>query len=170
MGRRKGPDEVFCTACGARIKEAAELCPECGVRNRPAGSAGSGAGASSSTDRTGAGTSTGAGTGTRKGQGAPTISDSWWYGVAICLGLWIVLLVGISAESGPVASATGGFFIMVAWIGLPLTAYYDMKYVRQHSEWQPSAGLWVLGLLVWLVNVVLAAIYLYRRHDVLDVP
>lgn len=33
MGRSKGADEVFCTACGARIKRAAEHCPHCGVPN-----------------------------------------------------------------------------------------------------------------------------------------
>ncbi|WP_273836134.1 hypothetical protein [Halococcus sp. PRR34] len=27
-----GPDEVYCTSCGATIKNQAEVCPECGVR------------------------------------------------------------------------------------------------------------------------------------------
>lgn len=31
-----GPDEVFCTECGEVIKERAEVCPECGVRQEPA--------------------------------------------------------------------------------------------------------------------------------------
>lgn len=30
-----GPDEVFCTECGSAIKERAEVCPECGVRQEP---------------------------------------------------------------------------------------------------------------------------------------
>lgn len=29
-----GPDEVFCTECGSAIKERAEICPECGVRQK----------------------------------------------------------------------------------------------------------------------------------------
>jgi len=28
----KGPDEKFCSECGARIRRAAEICPKCGVR------------------------------------------------------------------------------------------------------------------------------------------
>lgn len=32
---QRGPDEVFCTECGAVIKERAEICPECGVRQQP---------------------------------------------------------------------------------------------------------------------------------------
>ncbi|WP_255149353.1 zinc ribbon domain-containing protein [Halorarius halobius] len=30
----RGPDEVFCRNCGAVISEEAEICPECGVRQR----------------------------------------------------------------------------------------------------------------------------------------
>lgn len=33
MGREKGADEVFCRSCGSAIKESAEICPECGVKN-----------------------------------------------------------------------------------------------------------------------------------------
>lgn len=29
-----GPDEVYCTSCGEVIKEEAEVCPECGVRQK----------------------------------------------------------------------------------------------------------------------------------------
>lgn len=33
MPTDKKPDEVFCRSCGEPIKEEAEICPECGVRN-----------------------------------------------------------------------------------------------------------------------------------------
>lgn len=29
-----GPDEVYCTSCGKVIKEEAEVCPNCGVRQK----------------------------------------------------------------------------------------------------------------------------------------
>jgi TM2 domain-containing membrane protein YozV/ribosomal protein L40E len=32
--RERGPDEVYCRDCGAIISENAEICPECGVRQR----------------------------------------------------------------------------------------------------------------------------------------
>lgn len=32
--RERGPDEAFCRDCGAVISRAAEICPECGVRQR----------------------------------------------------------------------------------------------------------------------------------------
>lgn len=32
----KSSDEKFCQSCGAVIKKDAEICPKCGVRNKPA--------------------------------------------------------------------------------------------------------------------------------------
>jgi TM2 domain-containing membrane protein YozV len=34
--REKGPDEAFCSSCGAIIKKEAEICPKCGVRQKAA--------------------------------------------------------------------------------------------------------------------------------------
>lgn len=31
----KAPDEKFCSSCGSIIKEKAEICPKCGVRQLP---------------------------------------------------------------------------------------------------------------------------------------
>lgn len=38
--RARGPDEVFCRHCGAVISREAEICPECGVRQRDPPSSG----------------------------------------------------------------------------------------------------------------------------------
>ena len=38
--RTPGPDEVYCRDCGSIIKERAEICPECGVRQRSGGLSG----------------------------------------------------------------------------------------------------------------------------------
>jgi len=35
-----GPAEQYCSSCGAIIKREAEICPECGVRNRGVGDTG----------------------------------------------------------------------------------------------------------------------------------
>ncbi|WP_430504228.1 NINE protein [Haloparvum sp. PAK95] len=34
-GRSLAPDEQYCPSCGEPIKKAAEICPECGVRQQP---------------------------------------------------------------------------------------------------------------------------------------
>ena len=36
-----GADEQYCSSCGEIIKKEAEICPECGVRQKPAAGAGS---------------------------------------------------------------------------------------------------------------------------------
>lgn len=156
MGRQKAADEVFCTSCGAAIKEQAELCPECGVRNE---------------NRSGGGhrsTSTGRGR-SEPARTEPSVSDSWWYAVAGFAGLWVLLLALVGNEPAG-SGAFLGFLVLLAWFGLPMAAYYDMQYVRSRSRWRPSVGLWVLGFLVWFLNVPLAAIYLYRRHETVGVP
>jgi uncharacterized membrane protein YhaH (DUF805 family) len=33
--QQKGIDEVYCSSCGAIIKKEAEICPKCGVRQKP---------------------------------------------------------------------------------------------------------------------------------------
>jgi predicted nucleic acid-binding Zn ribbon protein len=33
--QQKGSDEKYCTECGKPIKVDVEICPHCGVRNRP---------------------------------------------------------------------------------------------------------------------------------------
>ena len=33
--REKGVDEIFCSSCGSIIKKEAEICPKCGVRQKP---------------------------------------------------------------------------------------------------------------------------------------
>lgn len=162
MGRQKAADEVFCTSCGAAIKQAAEICPECGVRNDAAGQSG-GRPAGTAGGRPGTG-------GTGQASAEPAVSANWWYGVALCLGLWVVVLALSSVGVPSSLEAFLGFLVLLAWIGLPVTAYYDLRYVRSHSDWQPPVGLWVIGFLVWVLNLVLGAVYLYRRHETIGTP
>jgi hypothetical protein len=163
--RNKGVDEIFCRSCGEPIKKEAEICPECGVRNKHASP-------SSSQETTPSNQKTTAGKSSTKhdpSQYDTTVSDTWWYGVAGGTGLWGLVLI-LSAALGDSFGAFGGFLIFVAWIGLPFAAYFDMQYVRANGEWNPNTVLWVVLLLIWLVNIVAGAVYLYRRHEVLGEP
>jgi len=156
--REKAADEVFCRSCGVAIKQVAELCPHCGVRNaayRPSGRSGHAQEASSAPRG--------------PSRYETDVSDGWWRGIAGCVGLWIVALA-LTAASGEALSSVGGFLVFVAWAGLPLSAYFDVQYVRANGEWDPDTVVWVVVLSIWLVNVVAGAVYLYRRHTVLGVP
>jgi len=156
--RKKGADEIFCRSCGEPIKKEAEICPHCGVRNEKA-SGSSSQGTASSTPSTTHDPS----------QYDTTVSDTWWYGVVGGTALW-VLVFGLAGAAGDSLGVFGGFLALVAWIGLPVAAYFDMQYIRANGKWNPNTVLWVILLAIWLVNIVAGVVYLYRRHEVLGVP
>lgn len=158
MSREKAADEIFCRSCGEPIKKKAEICPHCGVRNERAispSSPGTGSSAPSTTHD--------------PSLYETTVSDTWWYGVAGGTTLWVLVFV-LAGAPGDGLGAFGGFLVLVAWIGLPVAAYFDMQYVRANGEWNPNTVLWLVALSVWLVNIVAGAVYLYRRHEVLGEP
>lgn len=146
--RTKGVDEIFCRSCGEVIKEEAEICPHCGVRNEGAKGP-----RRSSHDPT---------------QFETTVSENWWYGIVAGTILWVLFILLSDFLSG---SGTGmGFIVFLAWIGLPIAAYFDMEYVRANSEWNPNTIIWIILFVIWLVNIIAGIVYLYRRHEVLGVP
>ncbi|GAA0233986.1 zinc ribbon domain-containing protein [Halobaculum roseum] len=153
MTKRKAADEVFCRSCGEAIKQASELCPNCGVRNDNYSPASSGGGRSSVHD---------------PAQYETSVSDTWWYGVAAGTGVW-VLLVLASALGGDLG-AGGGILVLIGWAGLPLSVYFDTQYVRANSEWDPNVAVWVILSAIWFLNIAAGAAYLYRRHQVLGEP
>lgn len=154
MPQEKEPDEIFCSSCGEIIKEKAEICPNCGVRNKESSSSSSQATPSTTHDPS---------------DHETTVSDTWWYGVAGGTGLWVVVFI-FSGAAGDSAGAFVGFLALVAWIGLPLAAYFDMKYIRANGEWNPNTALWIISLFVWLINIIAGVVYLYRRHEVIGEP
>lgn len=155
----KEPDEMYCRSCGEIIKKEAEICPECGVRNESA-KTGTQSGSRGPTS-----------VGHDPGQYETTVSDTWWYGIAGGVVLWIFLiLVAGSVASGGILEALLGLIALIAWAIMPVAVYFDAKYVRANGRWNPNTALWVIGMLIWLVNIVAGGVYLYRRHEVLGEP
>lgn len=140
-----GPDTVECNNCGKEIRLTAEVCHNCGADNerKP--------GRTISTSHDPSKIET-------------TVSDTWYYGVAAGIVLWIIALL----LSG-VANSVGGFITLIAWIGLPVSAYFDMQYIRANSKWNPNTILWLIGLAVPLLNIILGGAFLYRRHETVGV-
>lgn len=153
--RTKRPDEIFCRSCGEPIKKEAEICPECGVRNKKAETNTKQTSSVSVHDPS---------------QYETTVSDSWWYGILAGVVLWIVLLaVASSVPSGPF-EALLGFVALIAWGIMPVSVYFDAKYVRANSQWNPSSAIYIVAMLVWVINIIAGIVYIYRRHETLGEP
>lgn len=157
--KEKGIDEVFCRSCGEAIKKEAEICPNCGVRNKE----------NSSSSSKGTATNTPS-TVHDPSQYETTVSSAWWYGIAGGTVLWVLVLILSGTAASDSLGAFAGFLALAAWIGLPLAAYFDMQYIRANGKWNPNTIVWVIVLAVWLVNIVAGVVYLYRRHEVLGEP
>lgn len=159
MPKEKAQDEVFCRSCGEAIKEKAEICPECGVRNIAQ---------SSSSPSRGSRTSKTAGHDPSNYQ--TTVSDSWHYGIIGGVIAWVVLLLLTTVNPTGAFEVIFGLIVLVAWIGLPIATYFDMKYVRANSQWNPNTIIWIIAMAIWLINIVSGAVYLYRRHETVGEP
>lgn len=154
--KEKGTDEIYCRSCGETIKEKAEICPHCGVRNEKAGS-------TSNKSTTSPPSTTHDPT-----QFTTTVSGDWYYAIGGSVGLWIVALMFSSASS--ILGSIAGFSMLIAWAVMPVGMYFDKQYLRANSEWNPNALLWILAAIIPFISIIAGAVYLYRRHEVIGTP
>jgi len=160
---QKAVDEIFCRSCGEAIKKEAEICPHCGVRNQ--------AGTASSNQQNSSGRST---VQHDPSQYETTVSGSWWYGILVGTLAWTVgfALFAIVSESMPggILETIMAFALLIGWVIVPIAIFFDSKYVRANSTWNPSSLAYIIASIFWLVNGIAGAVYLYRRHEALGEP
>lgn len=183
MNRKKGPDEIFCRSCGVPIKEKAEICPNCGVANEYRELHHTGQHSQTTnqwSSRQTGGREAGQQQQPARDQSATpnrhppprsvehdpssfttNTSEKWYYGVAVSVVLWVV---GFGLPD-----AAGGAFFLMAWVLMPVSIYYDQKWLRATTRWNPQLPLWVILSVIPLVNIVAGAVYLVRRYNVSQV-
>lgn len=93
----------------------------------------------------------------------------WWYGVAISTLVWVVevLALGNVPESSPLDQLVAGplaIATLVAWFAMPVCLYLDQRSARDDLQWSPTTWLWVVGSLIWFVNIVVGTAYCLRRY------
>lgn len=86
------------------------------------------------------------------------VSSNWYYGIIGCLSLWIFFFIFL-----PENAIVGGL-LLLAWFGLPLATYFDSKYLKSRSTWNPNKWFWTVAMFIWLINIPAAVVYLYKRH------
>ncbi|WP_251329816.1 hypothetical protein [Haloplanus pelagicus] len=103
-------------------------------------------------------------------------SEHWWKGILVGLALFFVTFGVIGAVPGAGALASGVrylfvFVLALAWGILLLSTFLDAKYVGEHSEWEPTVGLYLAVLLFFpFAGPVAGGVYLYNRHRFVGVP
>lgn len=182
----RGPDEMYCRACGELIKQRAAICPHCGVANdagvpgQPRPGAGQQAGPdpvqSQPVPRQGGpgqpqpGPDHGPGTapgparqdvgGHDPSMHATTVSDKWYAGVALGL---VASLAGLVV---PDAFGPTEILFLAGWLLIPMSIYFDREWVRSATRWDPELPAWLLLTAVPLLNLVVGSAYLFRRYNV----
>ena len=88
------------------------------------------------------------------------VSEVWYYGVLAATAMWVVgLLVS------DVASSVSGFMYLIAWPLLPISVYYDHKWVEANTDWNPETAGWIPGALFPIVNIPVMVAYLFFRWN-----
>lgn len=117
-------------------------------------------------------------TGTRMSRagvsGTRLVGSRWWYVPAFVVA-WLVL--GIFLLAGYLLGVRwlGAFIVVIAYIAVatslfhPFAIYFDATTIAESGgEWQPNTTLYVagavLGIVVPFLQVIVAVVYLHRRH------
>lgn len=83
-------------------------------------------------------------------------SSGWAVAGAIAALALGFLLTGFDSSLGPP-------MVLVGWIGLPLSVYYDLDQVPEDHGWDPNVVAWVGGAVVLVVNISVGLAYLVER-------
>lgn len=94
--------------------------------------------------------------------GTGGLSSTVWKKATIAATVaWPVVFFSV----GTISDALWGLLFFSVWLGLPIVLYLDARTVREHVDWPRHAWAYVLGSLVWLLAVIPAGIYLWRRRS-----
>jgi len=84
--------------------------------------------------------------------------------------MWVILIGVLSTVAyfivDPLPGGNlEGFFALLSWVAVPIGLYFDAKYVKANSRWNPSTGAWLLGAIIPLLGSIIGAIWLFRRWN-----
>lgn len=189
MTRKKSHDEVYCRSCGSTIKKKAEICPDCGVKNKfqEKNKSNSNTGSRSRVE-------VNVGTNNQNNNAAvdppknsqsktaddstsssiesllntepndpsnhsTNVSNNWGYGVSASIIFWVTSLI----LSGIAPSVS--LLALIGWILMPASIYFDSEYLKSTTTWKPSMPVWIILSITPLINIVAGGVYLFRRYN-----
>lgn len=80
--------------------------------------------------------------------------------VAVSVPGWIAVLAGVSVLS----DAVWGSVFLLAWVAAPVGILLDTRALGPERTWPTHRWLYVLTSLVWIIAVIPASVYLWRRR------
>lgn len=91
-----------------------------------------------------------------------SVTSTLWEKVIIAaIPGWIIAFFGVEV----LPTALWGILFFVVWLGLPVALYFDARQVRESTDWPQYWWAYVLTSLIWLLAVVPAGLYLWRRRS-----
>ncbi|TKR27823.1 restriction endonuclease [Natronomonas salsuginis] len=88
-------------------------------------------------------------------------STVWEKAIMIAIPGWLVAFFGIEF----LPEALWGIVFFAVWLGLPVALFLDARYVRERRDWPQYWWAYVGTSLVWLLAIIPAGLYLWRRRS-----
>jgi hypothetical protein len=88
-------------------------------------------------------------------------STVWEKAVMIAIPGWLVAFFGVEF----LPEALWGIVFFAVWLGLPVALFLDARYVRERQDWPQYWWAYVGTSLVWLLAIIPAGLYLWRRRS-----
>jgi restriction endonuclease Mrr len=98
-------------------------------------------------------------------QPGPVSSTIWEKVIIAAIPGWIIAFFGVEV----LPTALWGILFFVVWLGLPVALYFDARHIRESTDWPQYWWAYVLTSLIWLLAIIPAGLYLWRRRS-LDEP
>lgn len=90
-----------------------------------------------------------------------TVSPGVWpIVIELAIPGWLVVFLGIDFIPNPL----WGIGFLAVWVGLPVALFLDARTLRETGEWPQYWWAYVLTATIWIVAVIPALVYLWRRQ------
>ena len=98
---------------------------------------------------------------TATGDQAETVASKVWpVVIALAIPGWLVVLFGVDVIPSPL----WGIGFLVVWAVLPVALFLDARTLRDTGGWPQYWWVYVLSSVLWVVAIIPAAVYLWRRR------
>lgn len=88
-------------------------------------------------------------------------SGVWPTVIALAIPGWLVVLFGVDA----LPTTLWGLGFIAVWAGLPVALFLDARALREAGTWPQYWWVYVFTSVFWVVAIVPAAVYLWRRRS-----